>query len=267
MSFTGNIFEKLAFKHLKMRALQFGDLWRNPIPTIYPRRMEEGKTSPKRVLVLTPHADDETFGAGGTIRWHLERGDEVHVVLFTDNTESIQAPEAEKEDIRTLRQKEFLSALETLGNPQRTMLQMEEKEFSQNTVKNPRMEALLVENQPDVLYLPSLFDNHQDHRTLNIWAGTALKHTPTDGLTCRGYEVWSPLPATAVLDITSLFEIKQQAIRCYRSQLQNIRYDHHIAGLNAYRAMTCGNGAMYAEAFLEMPADEYATLIEMYLES
>ena len=35
------------------------------------------------VLVLAPHADDETLGAGGTIAKHVDEGDDVSVVIAT----------------------------------------------------------------------------------------------------------------------------------------------------------------------------------------
>ena len=35
------------------------------------------------VLVLAPHADDETLGVGGTIAKHLDEGDDVSVVIAT----------------------------------------------------------------------------------------------------------------------------------------------------------------------------------------
>ena len=35
------------------------------------------------VLVVAPHADDETLGCGGTLLRHIEEGDEVHWLIMT----------------------------------------------------------------------------------------------------------------------------------------------------------------------------------------
>ncbi len=37
----------------------------------------------KSILVVAPHADDETLGCGGTLLRHIENGDEVHWLLVT----------------------------------------------------------------------------------------------------------------------------------------------------------------------------------------
>jgi LmbE family N-acetylglucosaminyl deacetylase len=37
----------------------------------------------KKILVVAPHADDETLGCGGTILKHIENGDEVYWLLVT----------------------------------------------------------------------------------------------------------------------------------------------------------------------------------------
>lgn len=96
---------------------------------------------------------------------------------------------------------------------------------------------------------------------LNGWLLRTLREHAAFRPLVRGYEVWSPLPATAVADITRYFEGKRAAMSCYASQNASIDYMHHIEGLNAYRAMTFGGRrARHAEAFLELTADVYLEL-------
>ena len=83
-----------------------------------------------------------------------------------------------EKSVAEMRENEFREAMTALGVTKTTLLGLTDEEFRQKDPKNPSMEPLLIENQPDLLYLPSLFDNHQDHRTLNIWAGNALKQLP-----------------------------------------------------------------------------------------
>ena len=253
------LLERLALRTLRLRATQIAELANNPLVTVYPRELSfDGP--PIRVLLLTPHADDETFGAGGTLRRHLEKGDQVEVLLFSDNIASIDDDTRSAEQKRELREEEFARAMERLGIARWTALRIGNPDFRKGVYPHFAF-ASLIENHPDVLYLPSLFDNHHDHRMLNGWLLRTLRDHGDLRPVIRGYEVWSPLPATVVADITERIDRKRDAIRCYASQNAVIDYQHHIEGLNAYRAMTLGGRrARYAEAFLELPADLYLEL-------
>ncbi|MFZ1731196.1 MAG: PIG-L family deacetylase [Bacteroidota bacterium] len=258
------LLEFLSVRKLRLRASQIAALAANPNVTVYPREITfEGP--PIRVALLTPHADDETFGAGGTMLRHLAHGDEVRVTLFSDNAASIDGSDLSSEQKREKREAEFASAMNILGVEQWTPLRLGNTDFT-NSVYRERAFSALIENEPDVLYLPSLFDNHHDHRILNDWLLRTLREHTFFRPIIRGFEVWSPLPATAVTDISAQIESKRDAMRCYDSQQDAIDYLHHIEGLNAYRAMTLGGRrARFAEAFLELPADVYLELGNSYL--
>ena len=248
-----------SLRRLQMRARQIGDLALDPQATVYPTPVEFDD-APQRVLVLTPHADDETFGAGGTLLRHRDRGDAVTVALFSDNVASIDGEGMTAEEKRDMREQEFHAAMDVLGIGDRRLLRLGNSAFDSDVYSGSELRQL-IEKEPDVLYLPSLFDNHHDPRILNIWLLRTLREFPGVRPLIRGFEVWSPLPATAAADITNTIEQKREAMRCYASQQDAIDYMHHIEGLNAYRAMTFGGrGARYAEAFHELPADAYLEL-------
>lgn len=100
-------------------------LWWNPIPprAEIPQPREEGE----RVLILAPHPDDETIGAGGTIVNFLRQGHQVLVVFLTNGDANIASkkfftwnPLNKPEDYRAigyLRMREAGRAMEILGVP------------------------------------------------------------------------------------------------------------------------------------------------------
>ena len=256
------ILSYLAMRKLKLRAGQIADLLRNPHVTVYPQPISFSAKGggQRRIVVLTPHADDETFGAGGTILRHLAHGDDVRVLLFSDNVASVARGEDRRDEVIGLREQEFAEAMHILGVTEWSALRLGNSAFDERVYPGHAFSDL-IENHPDVLYLPSLFDNHHDHRVLNVWLLRTLREHAAVRPLIRGYEVWSPLPATAVSDISVQMECKRAAMRCYESQLAVIDYAFHIEGLNAYRAMTFGEKSVrHAEAFLELPADAYLEL-------
>ena len=66
--------------------------------------------TPRRVLVLAPHQDDETLGCGGMIRIRRDEGAVVHVAFLTDGMTS-----GAGEELVGVRRNEAESAMALLG--------------------------------------------------------------------------------------------------------------------------------------------------------
>ena len=85
-----------------------------------------------RLVVFSPHPDDETLGAGGLIQQVLRRGGEVKVIFMTSGDGYPEGVEMEDriahptaQDYReygTLRQKEALRVLATLGMKEKNII-------------------------------------------------------------------------------------------------------------------------------------------------
>src|SRR5262245_66408698 len=66
-----------------------------------------------RVMVISPHPDDETLGCGGTIRKHVVEGDIVHVELLTSGEKG--GHDLSAADIAAMREQEAMAAAAILG--------------------------------------------------------------------------------------------------------------------------------------------------------
>lgn len=251
MKLIASLLSRLTLRRLQLRARQMSNLLRDPEITVYPLPLDIEKEKSRRVLVLTPHADDETFGMAGILHGHVRAGHDVLVVLVSDNVESLPHSSFTDEAIRDLREEEFLRAMDALGVTRSQCLRMDHDALQQETAIREALRSVFVENQPHVLYLPSLFDNHHEHRKIHRLAAEAVRMSKIPLEWCRGYEVWHPLPATHVYNISDTIQEKVRAIHCYPSQLAVLDYEHHILGLNAYRALTAGGEWRYAEAVLQ----------------
>ncbi len=197
-----------------------------------------------RVLVLAPHIDDDVIGCGGTLARHAEAGDEVAALYFADcSTERIkEAHEAAREI--------GIGHMEFLDYPSKTLLK--QKDAAQ------RLKKTLDDYRPRTVYLPSLFDRHNDHLALNhILAGLCAEKSC--GFTVCAYEVWTPLVPNLVVDVTSTFQKKTAALSKYKSQLIANDWVEAAVSLNRYRAIVNGCGR-YAEGFMLHSAEKYFEL-------
>jgi len=257
------LYVHLFLRRLRQRAYHIAHAAFNSSATIYPVQMTWEHKKTEKILVVTPHADDETFGMGGTIISHIEHGDSVKIIITSDNVTSIPDATLRTSEKRELRERECREAMGIFSVFDFEFLRFSDKNLASSAFLE-RLSFLLIENQPDVLYLPSIFDNHLDHRVVNLQIVRTLSKTEMPKPLIRGFEVWNPLPANHNNNISANIKKKITAIRCYKSQLKNVNYEHHIIGLNAYRAITLPGMTRYAEAFFELSCAEYSKFVHRH---
>jgi LmbE family N-acetylglucosaminyl deacetylase len=196
------------------------------------------------VLVLAPHIDDDIIGAGGVLRKHTQKGDEVTAVYLSDCTpERIQEGKEAAGIIGYGR-------IEFFEYPSKTLL--DHREIPE------RLSALIAETNPDFVYLPSLFDRHNDHLAVNHHLANLFGRYQYT-FTVYAYEVWTTLVPNVVVDISDTIDKKKEALACYRSQLSSHDWLEAAVCLNRYRAVASGVGE-YAEGFMRYSMKEYVTL-------
>ena len=114
----------------------------------------------KKVLVVAPHADDETLGVGGTIARHVAEGDEVTVAVMTghgDEPHPLWGPEA-WDTVRG----EALEAWRVLGVHDWLFREIPAACVADRPTYevNGICDEVLKTVGPDVLYVPFQYDLH-----------------------------------------------------------------------------------------------------------
>lgn len=204
-----------------------------------------------RVLVFAPHQDDETLGCGGTIALLRKNGCKVKVVFVTDGAGA--GAGSLPEGVSEIRRKEAISALEAFGVDDIVFLDEPDGEFRNSPQFEQKVIELLKQFNPVWLFLPSILDYHRDHLSIGQAIFSCWYCYPNAGRAFF-YEVWNPLPATCVVDISSVAELKRSAISQYKLPLSQCDYLSACMGLAAYRGLYLpGNGSnKFAEAFVEI---------------
>ncbi|MGV8803674.1 MAG: glycosyltransferase [Polaromonas sp.] len=199
------------------------------------------------VLVLAPHPDDEVFGCGGAIMRHVSSGQAVQVIILSDG--AYRADKNQQSSYASLRRSESVQAAGVLGYGEPQFWGLPDREIEYGELLVQRIEQAIEEVQADLIYAPSIFEMHPDHRALGMAALEAVRRN-NGQLKLAMYEVGVPmLRPNLLLDISDLRNRKQQAMACFVSQLKEQAYDQHISALNKFRTYTLGSKVTAAEAY------------------
>ena len=212
------------------------------------------------VLVLAPHPDDEIIGPGGTIRRHVLAGAPVTVAILTDGRWGGYNGDGK---LIERRRNESRRAAQILGLPPPIFFDAPDRELGETPEILDKIRRLFIEKNPKYVYLPALTDGHPDHWSTNCLLHAILSNLPRESaprLVIRGYEVWTPTLANCCVDITSIADVKRQAIDAFPSQTSTHDYAAAALGLNKCRSLQHLHGRGYVEAFMQLTADEFSNL-------
>ena len=198
-----------------------------------------------RVLILAPHTDDGELGCGGTIARFVENGKEVYYAAFSVAEKSV--PEGFPRNILEI---EVRKAMKILGVSESNLLIYK---YEVRTFSYHRQEilddviSLRKELQPDLVFIPSPNDLHQDHKVIAEEGIRAFKKS-----TILGYEMpWNNISFNTMSFILLKerhIKKKIDALQCYETQ----RYRSYLSE-DFIRSLARTRGTQieveYAEAF------------------
>ena len=199
----------------------------------------------KKAFILAPHTDDGELGCGGTIAKLIESGVEVFYIAFSTAEESV--PDGfEKNELEF----EVKRATTVLGIPEKNLLIYRFPVRKLNFSRQEILEILISlrsEHNPDLIFVPSLNDVHQDHKTVAEEGLRAFKNK-----TILGYElIWNNLKFSTDCFVSLArkhVELKVSALQEYQTQ-SNRPYmkDEFIRSLSRVRGVQIG--CEFAETF------------------
>jgi bacillithiol biosynthesis deacetylase BshB1 len=177
--------------------------------------------TPCDIIAFTAHPDDMELNCGGTLALAVRQGWKAGAVDFTRGELATRGtPE--------VREREAAAAARALGLACRVNLELPDGHLRDSDETRKRVVHLLRALRPRVVIAPPFVDHHADHMAV----AAILSHSFYFAGVARylpDLEPWRPhallhylgsraaVPAL-VVDITSVYEARLEAIRSYRSQ-------------------------------------------------
>jgi len=197
------------------------------------------------IVILSPHTDDGEIGCGGTISKLIKQGHTIYYVAFSAAEKSV-LPTFPKNILRT----EVKKATKILGINKENVIVLDFEvrsfpEYRQDILEE--MVKISRDIRPDLVFLPSGNDTHQDHNVIFNEGFRAFK-----GTTMLGYEIpWNnPTFTTNVFFVLDKKDIENKMLALNQYQSQSYRQPDL---LNYLEHLACVRGGQiktgHAEAF------------------
>ena len=215
----------------------------------------------KKVLVIAPHADDETLGCGGTLLRHAHSGDELYWVILT----AVKKEYGYDERFVASRAKE----IESVGSsyPFKRIFQFQYAPAKLDTIAMQELVTQLGEVfsqvNPNQVYIPFSGDVHTDHQRAHEACCACIKWFRYPSVKkVLSYEVLSETEfgvnssqarfnPNVFVDISDYIDKKVELCKIFESELAEFpfpRSERAIRSLADVRGAASGFNA--AEAFM-----------------
>lgn len=217
-------------------------------------RIEDWKG--KTILVVTPHPDDETFSAGGTLARLVKNGNTVRILIYTNDNAGSNDPKMTRERLAAIRKKEEESSCEILGIPAKniTWLGYDDGmlEYVDRRALTKQVTREIRRLRPDAVFSIDPGAPHEqwhksDHRsgafiTVDAMRAAAWRlYFPE--LEKEGFRHWSVPVAfffysaqpNYTVDITEVAELKARAAAAHTSQFGDLLENYDPAKLEDRR--------------------------------
>lgn len=195
-----------------------------------------------RILAIGSHPDDIEFGCAGTLIKASQYGHEVSILVMT------RGGHGAREEVRAAEQEE---AAGLMGAQKVFWGDYEDTRIPMGTETIQFIESVITKVGPDLIFVHSPHDTHQDHRHLAQATNSATRYVKNvlyyEGPTTQDFG------PTVFEDIGEIIEEKLSALQAHSSQVMKTRVEDQSI-LDVARSTANYRGIQsrvkYAEAFL-----------------
>ncbi len=215
----------------------------------------------KDIVVIAPHADDETLGCGGTLLRHKQLGDRIHWVLITsmnkDSGYSSQQIKTRNDQIASVKAEYGFSTFNNLGfSPSK----LDATPLSE--VINS-LRSVFEQIRPHTVYTPFEGDAHTDHMVTFKAVNACVKSFRSSSVSrVLAYETISETDSNlstiggsfrpnVFCDIGNHLDRKMRIMNIYESELEPFPFPRSLVAIKALAELRGVSArAKAAEAFV-----------------
>lgn len=208
----------------------------------------------KRILVVSPHPDDETLGVGGTIAKYSNEGHEVNILTISGHL-----PPLYKREDYEITVKEAQLAFKVLGVSNSSFLELPATMLDDPPLHelNSKISKIINDFRPHIVFCPYP-DRHVDHRLVfdSVMVATRPVGIGRNIEILAAYETLSETHWNAphiepnftpnwVIDISETIKQKIEALQNYKSQISDFpgpRSLEAVEALAKFRGTQAGFG-------------------------
>lgn len=203
-----------------------------------------------KILAVGAHLDDIELACGGTLTKALNAGHQVKVVIMSKSGyTNFDGKRMREDDVAVI---EGMNALHTLGINDIEILDFPTKDIPYDSAVIERIDKIMSEYNPDIIFTHHPFDTHQAHVGVSKSTISAARRKNTvlfyEPITPSGRSYVAFKPQVYV-DISDVMDLKIQSLKEHTTE-------YHKFGEEWITGVTCRAGfrgyemsAEYAEAF------------------
>jgi len=192
-------------------------------------------------MVVTPHPDDAEFGVAGTVARWVKEGKEVVYVVCANGDKGTSDVNMKPEKLARIREREQLDAARVLGVREVIFLRQPDQGLEDTPEFRKQIVRLIRMHRPETIVTADPYRRyfwHRDHRitgqvALDAVFPCARDHLAYPELLMEGLQphkvkemlFWAAEDINYCSDITDTFDLKMAALRCHKSQVDQIPFD------------------------------------------
>lgn len=210
------------------------------------------------ILVVSPHPDDETLGAGGTICRYVDEGHDV----FWLNITTMRNSGLFTEDMMQHREKQIEDIVKFYDIKKFYQLDFPTTKLEEidTSLAIGKISRIINEIKPEIIILPDYNDAHSDHKYVFDWCYACTKTFRYPYVRqVMTMEILSetdfgrpenPFLPNYYVDISNYMNDKLDALKIYDTELGEPPFPRSLKNVEALASLRgAAAGVLYAEAF------------------